>query len=128
MDKILIVLLSASLLLCIFATSNADRKHPDIRGTITKIRRASVETEQRLVGTIMVEAENKSANVDRANLIITNKTRILKEKDGERVEATFEEFNIGQLVEAQFVEGPTVMMYPLQVAAAEIVILNTGNR
>jgi len=31
---------------------------------------------------------------------------------------------MGQLIEAQFVDGPTVMIYPLQVAAAEIVILN----
>jgi hypothetical protein len=51
-------------------------------------------------------------------------TSIFKEQDGKRVRATFEDFKMGQLIEAQFVDGPTVMIYPLQVAAAEIVILN----
>ena len=72
----------------------------------------------------MVESEDKTAKIDKANLIITDKTRILKEQNDKRVEATFADFKTGQLVEAQFVEGPTIMIYPLQVAAAEIVILN----
>jgi hypothetical protein len=126
MNKILMVLLAASLLLFLVPISNADGNHADMRGTITKIRRASAEAEHRMVGTITVEAENKSAKVDKANLIITDKTRILKEQDGQHVQVTFEEVKIGQLVEAQFVEGPTIMIYPLQVEAAEILILNTG--
>jgi len=76
----------------------------------------------------MVESEDKTAKIDKANLIITDKTRIFKEQNDKRVEATFEELKIGQLVDAQFVEGPTIMIYPLQVAAAEIVILNAGEQ
>jgi hypothetical protein len=127
MEKIVLtVLLSASLLPCVSAVSNADGSHPDIRGRITKIRRASAEAKDRFIGTVMVEAEDRTAKVDKANLIITDKTRILKEQDDKRVQATFEELKVGQLIEAQFVEGPTIMIYPLQVAAAEIAILSAG--
>lgn len=126
MEKIVLaVLLAASFLFCVFGGSNANDKRTDIRGKVTKVHRASAEAEERMLGTVMVEAADKNAKVDKANLIITNKTRILKVEDDKRVPATFEELNIGQLVEAQFVEGPTIMIYPLQVAAAEIVILNT---
>ena len=129
MEKIVLtVLLSASMLFCVSVVSNADDNRADIRGRVTKIRRASAEAEQRLRGTVMVEAEDKNAKVDKANLIITDRTRILKEQDDKRIPATFEELNIGQLVEAEFVEGPTIMIYPLQVAVAEIVILNAPNR
>ncbi len=123
-EIVLIVLLSTSLSLCLSATSNADDDRADIRGTITKIRRASPEEEHRIVGTIFVEAEDKTAKVDKANLIITDETRILREQDDKRVQASFEELTVGQQVEAQFVEGPTIMIYPLQVAAEQIVILN----
>jgi hypothetical protein len=127
MQKIVLtVLLSASLLFSIAAPSKVEGKDPDIRGRITKIRPPSTEGERRFPGAVMVEAENKTAKVDKANLIITDKTRILKERDDQRVQATFEELKVGQLVEAQFVEGPTIMIYPLQVAAAEIVILSAG--
>lgn len=65
--------------------------------------------------------------MDKANLIITGKTRILKAQGDERLQATFEDLKLGETVEARFVEGPTVMMYPLQVAASEIVILNSAD-
>ena len=97
---------------------------PDIRARITNIRRSSAEDEERMMGTIMVESEETNAKLDKANLIITAKTLIFREQDGKRVRVTFEDFKIGQLIEAQFVDGPTVMIYPLQIAAAEIVILN----
>jgi hypothetical protein len=120
---VLIVLLLTSVTFCLAANSNTVRTEGDIRGKITKIRRASGEEDHRMVGTVFVEADDEAAKVDKANLIITDKTRILKEQDDKRVEATFNDFNTGQLVEARFVDGPTIMIYPLQVAAAEIVIL-----
>jgi hypothetical protein len=128
MEKIVLtVLLSTSLLFCVSAVSNADGSHPDIRGRIMDIRRAPAEAEDR-IGTVLVESEDKTAKIDKANLIITDKTRILKVQDDKRVQATFEDFKTGQLVEAKFVEGPTIMIYPLQVAAAEIVILNASEQ
>jgi hypothetical protein len=124
---LLTVLLSVSLLAWVSAVSNADGSHPDIRGRVTNIRRAPPEAKDR-IGTVMVESEDKTPKTDKANLIITDKTRILKEQDDKRVPASFDELKIGQLVEAQFVEGPTIMIYPLQVAAAEVLVLNAGEQ
>ena len=123
MQVILTALLLGSLLFFMSANSNANGDLAGIRGRITKIQRASAENENRMIGTVLVESEERNAKLDKANLIITTKTRILKEQDGKRVEEAFEGLKVGQLVEAEFVEGPTIMIYPLQVAAAEIVIL-----
>jgi hypothetical protein len=123
---VLIILLLTSATFCLAANSDTVRSEADIRGKITKIRPASGEEKHRIVGTVFVEADDNTAKVDKANLIITEKTRIIKEQDDKRVDGTFEDLKVGQVVEAQFVEGPTVMIYPLQVAAAEIVILNAG--
>ena len=129
MNKIvLMILLLTSVTFNLAANSNTVHTEADIRGKITKIQRASGEKEHRMVGTVFVEADEQTAKVDKANLIITEKTRIIKKQDDKRVDGTFEDLKIGQLVEAQFVEGPTVMIYPLQVAAAEIVILNAGEQ
>jgi hypothetical protein len=113
------------LLVFTYAPLSLTEKHPDIRGKITQIRRATAQEEGRIIGAVMVEADKKDAKVDKANLIITGKTRILKEQGEERVEATFEDLRVEETIEARFVEGPTVMIYPLQVAASEIVILNS---
>jgi hypothetical protein len=100
------------------------RDDVDMRGTITRIRRASAEEESRFVGTILVERDEKAGEgVDQANLIITAETRIFLRRGGERRRAAFEDLRVG---EARFVDGPTIMMYPLQVGASEIVVLNRG--
>ena len=122
MQRVLSIVVAFSFGLLCLVTSNAE-SHADIRGTITEVRPASADEKSRFVGVIMVESEDKTAKVDKANLLITDKTRILKQQDDKRVQATFEELQVGQLIEAQFVEGPTIMIYPLQVAASEIVIL-----
>lgn len=99
----------------------------DIRGTITRISRASAEDEGRFIGTVLIEGDKKAnASLDKANLIITNETRIFEQRDEERRQVAFEDLKVGEVVEAQFVEGPTVLMYPLQVGASEIVILKRG--
>lgn len=95
---------------------------PDIRGKITEIRRATPEDEERFIGTVLVEAD-KNSSVDKANLIVTRKTRIFKQQDGKKVQIGFDELKVEERLEASFEEGPVVMMYPLRVAAAEIVIL-----
>lgn len=99
----------------------------DIRGTITSIRRASAEDQDRLIGTVFVEGDRKAnQNVDKANLIITKETSIFERRDDERGPATFEDLRVGDVIEAKFAEGPTIMIYPPQVAASEIVILRRG--
>jgi len=122
--KEIVLTLLVSATLCLSAVSNADNSRTDIQGRITNIHRS--EAGQHSIGTILVEADNEEAKVDKANLIITDKTRILKEQDDKRVETNFDELKLGQLVKAEFVEGPTIMIYPLRVAAKEIVIINAG--
>ena len=126
MRIILTALLLWSLLFFMSPAPKAIGDHADIRGRISEIRRASAENKSRMIGTVLVESEERTAKVDKANLIITDKTRIFKEQDSKRVQETFEDLKVGQLVEAEFVDGPTIMIYPLQVAAAEIVILNSS--
>ncbi len=99
----------------------------DIRGEITKLHQASSEDQGRIIGTIFVEGDKKAnENLDQANLIVTGDTRIFAQQGDRRRRARFEDLRVGDMVEAQFVEGPTIMIYPLQVEASEILVLDTG--
>ena len=99
----------------------------DIRGEITKIRQASSEDQGRVIGTILVQGDKKAnEHLDQANLIVTGDTRIFAQQGDRRLRARFEDLGVGDTVEAQFIEGPTIMIYPLQVEAAEIVVFDTG--
>jgi hypothetical protein len=95
----------------------------DIRGKTTNIQRPRTDDKERMIGMVMVESDQKEPKVDKANLIVTSKTRIFEMRGEKRVEATFEDLRIGTTVAARFVEGPTIMIYPLQVAASEILII-----
>lgn len=125
MDRVVAVLFGA-FVSCAFMPATISVDRADIHGKITKIQRASAEDERRIIGTVMVESDEREAKVDKANLIATDKTRILRKQGDKRIKAAFEDLEVGQQVEAEFVEGPTIMIYPLQVAAAEIVILNNA--
>ncbi len=99
----------------------------DIRGRVTKIRRTSVEKESKIIGTVLVEGDKKvNKSLDQANLIVTNKTRLFLQRGEQRLRARFEDLKVGDTVEAKFIKGPTFLIYPLQVGAAEILIMNTG--
>jgi hypothetical protein len=121
-----VAVLFGALLSCASLPATIDLDRADIHGKITRIQRASAEDERRIIGTVMVESNEREAKVDKANLIVTDKTRILRKQNDKRIKAAFEDLEVGQQVEAEFVEGPTIMIYPLQVAAAEIVILNNA--
>jgi hypothetical protein len=118
--------MSAAVLFALLVPSMAIDGH-NIRGKVTKIQRARTEDQGRMIGMVMVEADEKQATVDKANLIVTSKTSIFEMRGEERVPATFEDLKVGATVTARFVEGPTIMIYPLQVAASEIVILNSDD-
>jgi len=130
MNKVKLVgflIVALSLAFASVPSSGMEGSDADIRGTITRIRRASAEDESRFIGTVLIEGDKEAnAKPDKANLIVTNETRIFARRGEERRQAAFEDLTVGDVVEAQFVEGPTVMMYPLQVGASEIVILNRG--
>lgn len=97
----------------------------NIRGKITKIEPARTEDQRRMIGIVMVETDDQEASVDKANLIVTSKTRLFKMRGEERVPAKFEDLKVGATVAARFAEGPTIMIYPLRVEASEIVIIHS---
>jgi hypothetical protein len=109
------------------APANSTPDSPDIRGTITKIQRAEDKDESRILGTVLVEANEKDAKIDKANLIITDETRVRRKQGDKEVEATFEQLNVGDEIEARFVEGPTLMIYPLRAAASDILIVKSSD-
>ena len=96
-----------------------------IRGKITKIQPARTEDQGRMIGIVMVEADDQDASVDKANLIVTSKTRLFEMRGEERVPAKFEDLKVRMTIAARFAEGPTIMIYPLQVEASEIVIIHS---
>jgi hypothetical protein len=116
-----------SFLCFMVAPANSTPDSPDIRGTITKIQRAEDKDESRILGTVLVEANEKDAKIDKANLIITDETRVRRKQGDKEVEATFEQLNVGDEIEARFVEGPTLMIYPLRVAASDILIVKSSD-
>jgi hypothetical protein len=90
-----------------------------IRGKISNIHRAKKD-DTGLVGTVLVDGDKKAnPNLDKANLIVTNETRILKQSGEHLVQGAFEDLKVGGLIEARFVSGPTIMIYPLQVQASD---------
>jgi enamine deaminase RidA (YjgF/YER057c/UK114 family) len=105
------------------AAANSMSDGADIRGRITKIQPADQGGERRIIGTVFVEANEKDARVDKANLIITDETRIRRKQDDSEIEATFEQLKVGDEIEARFVEGPILMIYPMQVAVSELLVL-----
>lgn len=117
--------MSAAALFVLLVSPSVAMVDHNIRGTITKIQRARTEDNGRMIGMVMVESDEKEANVDKANLIVTSKTHIFTMRGEKRVQATFEDLRIGSTVAARFVEGPTIMIYPLQVAASEILIIDS---
>jgi hypothetical protein len=119
------LIMSAALLFVLLVSPSLAIDGYNIRGKITKIQAARTEDKGRMIGMVMVEADDKQASVDKANLIVTSKTRIFEIRGEERVPATFEDLRIGTTIAARFVQGPTIMIYPLQIAASEILIIHS---
>jgi hypothetical protein len=118
-------LMSAAVLLVVLVSPSMAMENHNIRGKIIEIQPSGTEDKGRMIGMVMVESDDKEAKVDKANLIVTSKTRIFKMRGEDRVQATFEDLSIGSTVAARFEKGPTIMIYPLQVAASEILIIRS---
>jgi uncharacterized protein (TIGR02246 family) len=94
---------------------------------ITNLNRFNVtEQSNRLLGSILVEREaNTTGEHDKADLKITNETRIYAQADkAKRAPLKIEALQPDQNVEVRFTPGPTLMSYPKQVGATEIVTLS----
>jgi hypothetical protein len=95
----------------------------DIRGKITNVSPAPLSNSGNILGSILIEgAKERDTGIDKAMTRVVARTRLFKMQDGKKVEARFEDLKVGQTVEATFA-GPVAESYPVQGAAAEIVIL-----
>ncbi len=80
-------------------------------------------------GSVVLVEEDPSAEEsgDKGYFTVTDETEITKQEDGKQVEATFEDLELGQLVEATY-EGAVAQSYPTQGSAESIAILEgSGN-
>lgn len=99
---------------------------PDIRGRITKLNRADAQTND-LLGSILVERDASEAGgkYDKADVKITAATRIYYQTDvDKRAPLKSDALRLDQRVAVRFAPGAALMTYPIQVGAAEIIILS----
>lgn len=127
------------ILFCCALTVNAQNQSTsDIRGVITKLSRSDTGKEQnKLLGSVLVEREaGAGGEYDKADVKITNETRIHSQSDKDkRTLLSIDALKLNQRVAVRFIPGPALLSYPIQVGAAEIIILpassgssqNTGN-
>jgi hypothetical protein len=96
----------------------------DIRGKITNVSPAGSQNPGNILGSVRIEgAKQRDTSVDKAMTRVVSRTKLFKMQEGKKVEATFEDFKVGQTVEATF-DGPVAESYPVQGTAGEIVILD----
>ncbi|MDQ3748944.1 MAG: SgcJ/EcaC family oxidoreductase [Acidobacteriota bacterium] len=110
-----------------YATNAQNQSKTDIRGTITKLNRTDAGAHSnKLLGNILVERDaNATGDYDQADVKITNETLIYAQTDKERrPPLKIDALKLGQRVEVRFASGPALLSYPIQVGAAEIVILS----
>ncbi len=98
---------------------------PDIRGRITKFNRSDAQTNN-LLGNILVERDaDARGEYDKADVKITAQTRIFNQTDREkRTMLKIDALKLDQRVAVRFAPGPALLTYPIQVGAAEIIILS----
>ena len=100
-------------------------QQPDIRGQITKLDRIDRQTNN-LLGSILVirDKEDNGGDYDRADVKITSQTQIYRQADRDkRMPVKIDALRLDQRVEIYFAPGPALMSYPIQVGAAEIIIM-----
>jgi hypothetical protein len=106
----------------------ADKDDPekaDIRGLIANVSPSDDDVKKKgFLGRLRVEgAKEKTTNYDKATVLITNKTKILKQDGKERKEAKFEDLKKGCKVQIDFTGAPVAQSYPVQATAETVVIL-----
>lgn len=122
------------LLILIYGGSAANaqsKSEPDIRGRITKLNRSDAGAQaNKLLGSILVERDAGAAGeYDKADVKITPATRIYAEKDKDKREPLkIDALRLDQRVAVRFAPGPALLSYPVQVGAAEIVILSGSSK
>jgi len=123
--KALLLALGAALAIALLAgcTNDGDAAPatigPDIRGAITSISDGSGD----VIGSVRIEGVIEEAtSYDKAVVRVESDTRIYRQVGNAMMEATFADLAVGQTVVAWFT-GPVAESYPVQVKAAQIVIV-----
>jgi uncharacterized protein (TIGR02246 family) len=116
------------ILFCGSCAINAqNQSNHDIRGVITNLTHFDAGTQSnKLLGSILVEREaNTGGEHNKADVKIINETRIYAEADKDkRTPLNIDGLKLNQRVEVRFTPGPALLTYPIQVGAAEIIILS----
>lgn len=115
------------LLWCNDTVNAQNQRKFDIRGKIVNLTRAASATEMNgLLGSVLVEGgtANSAGGYAKAVVKVTKATGIyLQTDDDKRNLLEFDALKLNQSVEVRFAPGPALMTFPIQVAAAEIIIL-----
>ncbi len=110
----------------IFLDSSAMAKNSQtqaIRGKVVSITKADEADNEQQQATIFVErAENSPSNIDNAYLIVTKETKFYTQQGNVVKKVRFDEIKKDDIVFAKLSDAPTIMIYPLRIAATEIVI------
>ncbi len=119
------------ILLCCSCAINAQNKNnPDIRGVITNLTRIEAgEQSNKLLGSILIERKaNASGDLDKADVKILKETRIFAQTDKDKgTPLQIDALELNQRVEVRFTSDPALLTYPIQVGAAEIIILSASS-
>lgn len=108
-----------------FAVRAQTENAPDIAGRITKLNRSDAPTGN-LLGSVLVERDaGANGEQDKADVKITAQTRIYHQTDKQRrAPLKVDALKLDQRVAVRFAPGPALLSYPIQVGAAEIIILS----
>ncbi|MDQ4120569.1 MAG: hypothetical protein M3209_03880 [Acidobacteriota bacterium] len=110
----------------IFFSSSVAAKNSQsqtMRGKVASITKSSESDKEQPLATIFVERmENSPSNIDKAYLLVTKETKIYTQQGNVRKKAKFDEIKSGDVVFARLSDAPTIMIYPMRIAATEIVI------
>lgn len=99
------------------------------RGKVVSIEKADKSEAGEIFATIFIEHPTK-ANSDEGKmyLFITKETKIYLQQGKARKKAQLSEIKKGDVVFAKLSDAPTIMIYPLRIAATEIVIERKSKR
>ena len=110
-----LVLSVAALGMALAAPALAQSPENSIRGEITELSRSAE--------VVLVEEKPSDASGSaKGEFAVTAETEILKQQGGDQAPASFEDLQVGQMVEATYA-GPVGESYPTQGIADRIVIL-----
>ncbi len=90
--------------------------HGVMKGTITAVQPAAPGGTS--LGTILVEGKYANNPADKASVTITQQTKLLAKDD---TTIQFEDLKVGSNVEVLFT-GPVLESYPVQFAAAKVIV------